>query len=150
LDCTTALPLASDEPLAAAPAGAPLSIACCLLSDAGVIGAACPVFSDVLLWSDFMAGAMFSAGALCCAAGALGVPSVFMPCAETTPALSINIAAVVDISIVLMDASCRHSAICLILWMCGETTPAWPRSFQIVNDKRHLSKLYQPAHDPIK
>jgi hypothetical protein len=36
-----------------------------------------------------------------------------MPCAETMPALSIKIAAVVDIRRrVLMDVSCRHSAIC--------------------------------------
>jgi hypothetical protein len=112
LDFTSVLPLASDEPLAAAPAGAPLSVVCCLLSDAGAVGAACPVFSSVLLLSDFTAGAIISAGAFCCAAGALGVSFVFIPCAETAPALSSNIAAVVDISRrVLMDVSCRHSAI---------------------------------------
>jgi hypothetical protein len=78
-----------------------------LLSDAGAVGAACPVFSSVLLLSDFTAGAIISAGAFCCAAGALGVSFVFIPCAETAPALSSNIAAVVDISRrVLMDV-CR-------------------------------------------
>jgi hypothetical protein len=106
------LPLASDEPLATAPAGAPLSVVCCLLSDAGAVGAACPVFSSVLILSDFTAGDIISAGAFCCAAGALGVSFVFIPCAETAPALSSNIAAVVDNSRrVLLDVSCRHSAI---------------------------------------
>jgi hypothetical protein len=144
LDFTTALPLASDEPLVAALAGADFSVVCCLLS--GAVGAVCPVLSGVLIWSDFTAGAIVFAGAVCCAAGVMGVSSVLVACAETTPALSINIAAVVDISRkVLMDVSCGHSAICLILGMCGETTPFWPRSFQTVNNKRRLSKT---AHSP--
>ena len=28
--------------------------------------------------------------------------------------------------------------------------PAWPRSFQIVNDKRHLSKIAHMTNDAIK
>jgi hypothetical protein len=48
-----------------------------------------------------------------------------MPCAETAQTPSSNIAAVVDNSRnCLMDVSSGHSAICLMLWMCGETTSA--------------------------
>jgi hypothetical protein len=83
-----------------------------LFSDVGATGAACPDFSGALLGSDFAAGAIFSGGAFCCAAGAADVSSFFMPCAETAPAPSSNIAAVVDISRrALMDVSCGHSAI---------------------------------------
>ena len=89
--------LASDEPLAAAPAGAlPIVwLFSSLLSDWGD-GAACPVVSG----ADFRAGATFSAGAVCCAAGAFaGISSVvFKFCAHTAPAPSSNTAAVVDIS----------------------------------------------------
>jgi hypothetical protein len=115
LDVTSALPVASAEFLAAAPAGAPLSVVCWL--DVGAAGAACPDFSGALIGSVFAAGAIFSGGAFCCAAGAAGVSSVFMPCAETAPALSSNTAAAVDISRrFLMDVSSRHSA---IVWFCG-------------------------------
>src|SRR5580704_19032196 len=113
----SALPLASDESLAIAslavgPAGAPLSVVCCLFSDVGAAGTACPDFSGALIGSDFAAGAIFSGGALCCAAGAAGVSLQFVPCADTAPAPSNNIASVVDISRrFLMDVSCRHSAI---------------------------------------
>jgi hypothetical protein len=83
-----------------------------LLVDWGAVGTACPVFSGALIGSDFAGGAIFSGGAFCWAAGAPGVTSFFMPCAETALAPSSNIAAVVDISrSVLMDVSCGHSAI---------------------------------------
>jgi hypothetical protein len=53
------------------------------------------------------------------------VSFVLMPCAETEQRPSNNIAAVVDNSRnCLMDVSSGHSAICLILWMCGEATAA--------------------------
>jgi hypothetical protein len=112
LDFTSVLPLASDEPLAAAPVSVPLSVVCCLLPDSGAFGAACPIFSGALIWSDFPTGAIFSAGAFCRTAGTLGVSFVFIACAETAPAPSSNIAAVVDISRrALLDVSCRRSAI---------------------------------------
>jgi hypothetical protein len=113
LDFTSPLPLASVEPLAAVLAGALLSVACWLFSDVGAANTACPDFSGALTGSDFAAGAIFSGGAFCCAAGgAAGVSSFFMPCAETAPAPSSIIAAVVDINRrALMDVSFGHSAI---------------------------------------
>jgi hypothetical protein len=76
------------------------------LSDLDAVGVARPVFSGALILSDFTAGAIISAGAFCCAAGAPEGSFVFIPCAETAPAPSSNIATVVDISrTVLMDVS---------------------------------------------
>jgi hypothetical protein len=95
---TFALPLVSDDSLAAG--GLPIVwLFSCFLSASGAVGAACPVVSGVLIWLDFNAGATVSAGAFCCAVGAgAGASSVFTACADTTPAPSSNIAAVVDIN----------------------------------------------------
>jgi hypothetical protein len=125
LDFTSALPTASCGIFAAPPVGSSLCIVCCLLAVSGAVGAVSPVVSGALIWSVLSTGAIFSGGAFCCAAGTLGVSSVFTACAETAQAPSSNIAAVVDISRkVLMEVSCRHSAICLIVGMCGDTTSA--------------------------
>jgi len=125
---------ASEETLAALPAGAALSVVRCLLADSGAVGAVCPVFSGALIGSDFAGGAIFSGGAFCCAAGAPGVSSVLLTfCADTAPAPSSNIAAVVDISRrFLMDVSLQTLRNCLILWMCGKTTSAGRKSFQLI------------------
>jgi hypothetical protein len=110
---TFALPLLSDEPLGVTALWG-LSVAWpfnCFFSASGAAGVAWPVVSGILCWPDFGAGAAFSAGAFCCAAGA-GVSSVFMLCAETAPAPSSNIAAAVDISRrFFMDVSFGQSAI---------------------------------------
>jgi hypothetical protein len=142
LDFTSALPTVSDELFAAAPTGARLSVVCCLLMESGAVVAACPACSGVSILSDFPAGAIFSGGAFCCAAGAPGVSSVFMPCAETAQTPSSNIAAVVDINRrVLMDVSCRHSP---IVQFCGcvgrQARPAEivPNSYKAL----HLSKIH--------
>jgi hypothetical protein len=99
-----------------------------LFSDVGAAGTACPDFSGALIGSDFAAGAIFSGGAFCCAAGgAAGVSSFFMPCADTAPAPSSNIAAVVDISrSALMDVSCGHSAIVWFVDVCRDNAGRHP------------------------
>jgi hypothetical protein len=81
------------------------------LSDLG--SAACPVVSGAFRWPDFKLGAIFSAGAFCCAAGVPGLSSVFTPCAKTAPVPNSNIAAVVDSSRrFLIDVSSGQSANC--------------------------------------
>ena len=108
-------PLAPALTSAAAPAGALLSIVW-LLPESDAFGA-WPIVSGAFFVPafcspGFMAGATFSAGAFCCAAGArAGASSFFMPCAETAPAPSSNTAAVVDNSRrVFMDVSFGQSA----------------------------------------
>ena len=63
-----------------------------------------------LCWSDFDAGAIFSAGAFCCVTGAPAFSFVFVSCAQATPAPSSNIAAVVDNSCkFLIDSLLRRA-----------------------------------------
>jgi hypothetical protein len=108
---------ASDEPFAAPPAGVLLSTSSVWLFSLSDLGAAaCPVVSGAFRWPDFKVGAIFSAGAFCCTAGAPDLSSAFMPCAKTPPAPKSNTAAVVDNSRrFLMDVSFGQSVLLTFL-----------------------------------
>src|SRR5450631_778781 len=117
-------PLASDEPLTAGLLStglsmAPLSLAFGL-SASDAFGA-WPVVSfafgaTVFCAPGFMAGATFSAGAFCCAAGAgVGAASFLSSCADATPTVSSSVAATVDNNLAfLIESSCGDLPTCLM------------------------------------
>jgi hypothetical protein len=119
--------LASDEPLAAGPAGLALSIVWLffiwLLSGSDAFGASLivsgPFFVLAFCSPGFNAGATFSAGAFCCAAGArAGASSLSIGCADAAPTLSSKAAATVDNSLafIIIESSSGHLPTCLTLW----------------------------------